>query len=68
MQTKMIALPADSVKFAGSHVHNCSGLTVGNRRTKERHLTISEKAVIMCLIKIVIQEKDITLLSKHYLG
>ena len=43
MVAKMIALPADFMKFDGSQEHN-SGLTVGNRRTKKICSIISEMA------------------------
>lgn len=45
MQTKITALPADSVMFVGSHVHNWTGLTVGNRRTEKIGSIISHKSL-----------------------
>jgi hypothetical protein len=58
MQTKMIALPADSATFEGSQVHNWTGLTVGNKHTEKRSEIISEKALQICIIIIkIIQVK-----------
>lgn len=53
MQTKMIALPADSVRFEGSQVHNWTGLTVGSKHTEKRSKIISAKALNICSIKII---------------
>lgn len=47
MQTKMIALPADSVMFPGPQVHKWTGLTVGNKHSEKKSSIISEKALKM---------------------